>query len=74
MPEILKLCVCICLLHHAGGIPEKAGEIVCLENGMSIAQWFKFCIGVSIASSRGPICCSLIGPSYILVEVNVFCP
>ncbi|ONM23440.1 Histone-lysine N-methyltransferase ATX4 [Zea mays] len=55
----------ICLCHrlrmsvakfceHAGGIPEKAGEIVCLENGMSIAQWFKFCIGVggSIANTR----------------------
>ncbi|XP_062193896.1 uncharacterized protein LOC133897258 [Phragmites australis] len=46
----------ICLCHrlrmsvakfceHAGGPPEKAGEIVRVENGMSIAQWFKFCIG-----------------------------
>jgi len=49
----------ICLCHrlrmsvakfceHAGGTPEKAGEIVHVENGMTIAQWFKFCIGVSI--------------------------
>ncbi|PUZ71914.1 hypothetical protein GQ55_2G351500 [Panicum hallii var. hallii] len=55
----------ICLCHrlrmsvakfceHAGGTPEKAGEIVRVENGMTIAQWFKFCIGVggSIASTR----------------------
>ncbi|KAJ1290773.1 hypothetical protein BS78_02G269600 [Paspalum vaginatum] len=55
----------ICLCHrlrmsvakfceHAGGTPEKAGEIVRMENGMSIAQWFKFCIGVggSIANTR----------------------
>ncbi|CAL5082799.1 unnamed protein product [Urochloa decumbens] len=39
---------------HAGGTPEKAGEIVRMENGMTIAQWFKFCIGVegSIANTR----------------------
>ncbi|RLN32810.1 uncharacterized protein C2845_PM03G05990 [Panicum miliaceum] len=55
----------ICLCHrlrmsvakfceHAGGTPEKAGEIVRVENGMTIAQWFKFCIGVGgfIASTR----------------------
>ncbi|XP_062199450.1 uncharacterized protein LOC133901928 isoform X2 [Phragmites australis] len=55
----------ICLCHrlrmsvakfceHAGGPPEKAGEIVHVENGMSIAQWFKFCIGVggSIADTK----------------------
>ncbi|TKW34586.1 hypothetical protein SEVIR_2G315100v4 [Setaria viridis] len=55
----------ICLCHrlrmsvakfceHAGGTPEKAGEIVHVENGMTIAQWFKFCIGVagSIANTR----------------------
>lgn len=30
---------------HAGGPAEKAGEIV-LMNGMSIAQWFKYCAGV----------------------------
>ncbi|XP_066397696.1 uncharacterized protein [Miscanthus floridulus] len=55
----------ICLCHrlrmsvakfceHAGGTPENAGEIVRVENGMSIAQWFKFCIGVggSIANTR----------------------
>ncbi|WVZ65826.1 hypothetical protein U9M48_015128 [Paspalum notatum var. saurae] len=55
----------ICLCHrlrmsvakfceHAGGTPEKAGEIVRMENGMSITQWFKFCIGVggSIANTR----------------------
>lgn len=62
------------LVQHAGETPEKAGEIVRVENGMSIAQWFKFCIGVSITSSRGPICCSLISPSYILIELNAFCP
>ena len=48
MPEKLMFCTCICLLQHAGGTPENAGEIVRVENGMSIAQWFKFCIGVSI--------------------------
>lgn len=74
MPVKLKLCACICFLQHAGGTPEKAGEIVRMENGMSIAQWFKFCIGVSITSSHGPICFSLIGPSCILVELNAFCP
>jgi len=74
MPEKLKFCTCICLLQHAGGTPENAGEIVRVENGMSIAQWFKFCIGVSITSSSGPSCCSLIGPSYILIELNTFCP
>ncbi|KAM0862464.1 hypothetical protein ACQ4PT_045233 [Festuca glaucescens] len=31
---------------HAGGPAEKAGEIVLMENGMSIAYWFKYCVGV----------------------------
>ncbi|XP_044984443.1 uncharacterized protein LOC123451943 isoform X1 [Hordeum vulgare subsp. vulgare] len=31
---------------HAGGPAEKAGEIVLMENGMSIAHWFKYCVGV----------------------------
>ncbi|CAM0953007.1 unnamed protein product [Alopecurus aequalis] len=31
---------------HAGGPAEKAGEIVLVENGMSIAYWFNYCIGV----------------------------
>ncbi|KAM0862465.1 hypothetical protein ACQ4PT_045233 [Festuca glaucescens] len=30
---------------HAGGPAEKAGEIVLMENGMSIAYWFKYCVG-----------------------------
>ncbi|VAI21003.1 unnamed protein product [Triticum turgidum subsp. durum] len=31
---------------HAGGPAEKAGVIVLMENGMSIAHWFKYCVGV----------------------------
>uniref|UniRef100_A0ACD5XVK8 Uncharacterized protein n=1 Tax=Avena sativa TaxID=4498 RepID=A0ACD5XVK8_AVESA len=31
---------------HAGGPAEKAGEIVLMENGMSIAHWFRYCVGV----------------------------
>ncbi|CAN6218692.1 unnamed protein product [Urochloa humidicola] len=54
----------ICLCHrlrmsvakfceHAGGTPEKAGEIVRMENGMTIAQWFKFIgVGGSITNTR----------------------
>lgn len=70
MSENLKLYTCICLLQHAGGTPEKAGEIVFMENGMTISQWFKLCIGVSIRSS--PICCNLVGPSYLLLELRAF--
>jgi hypothetical protein len=57
LPEISKLCTCICLLQHVGGTLEKASEIVCKNNGLSIAQWFEFCIGVSITSGHGHICC-----------------
>lgn len=45
------------IAQHVGGTLEKAGEIVCKNNGLSIAQWFEFCIGVSITSSHGHICC-----------------
>ncbi|KAL6601411.1 hypothetical protein ACP70R_044631 [Stipagrostis hirtigluma subsp. patula] len=37
---------------HAGGPLEKAGEIVRVENGMSIEQWFKFCVGPEWASMK----------------------
>ncbi|KAL6844941.1 hypothetical protein ACP4OV_025600 [Aristida adscensionis] len=46
--------VCLChrlrmsvakFCEHAGGPSEKAGEIVRVENGMSIEQWLKFCLG-----------------------------
>jgi hypothetical protein len=45
------------------------------NEGVDFFFFFFFCdIGVSITSSRGPICFSLIGPSYILIELNTLCP
>ncbi|KAM0917414.1 hypothetical protein ACQ4PT_009526 [Festuca glaucescens] len=38
---------------HAGGPAEKAGEIVLMENGMSIAYWFKYCVGVCVICGYG---------------------
>ncbi|KAG8057737.1 hypothetical protein GUJ93_ZPchr0002g24613 [Zizania palustris] len=39
---------------HAGEPAEKAGGIVVMENGMTIGQWLKYCMGVgaSIADTK----------------------
>ncbi|XP_066160315.1 uncharacterized protein [Oryza sativa Japonica Group] len=36
---------------HSGGPAEKAGEIVIMDNGMTIVQWLKYCMGVGASIS-----------------------
>ncbi|KAF0905733.1 hypothetical protein E2562_008807 [Oryza meyeriana var. granulata] len=36
---------------HSGGPAEKAGEIVVMDNGMTIGQWLKYCMGVGASIS-----------------------
>ncbi|XP_040383333.1 uncharacterized protein LOC102721579 isoform X2 [Oryza brachyantha] len=36
---------------HSGGPAEKAGEIVVMDNGMTIGQWLKYCMGVGSSIS-----------------------
>ncbi|EEC85039.1 hypothetical protein OsI_32352 [Oryza sativa Indica Group] len=39
------------LVTHSGGPAEKAGEIVIMDNGMTIVQWLKYCMGVGASIS-----------------------
>jgi len=43
-----KVYVLISVHFQHSGSSANPGEAVCLENGMSVAQWRKLCFGVSV--------------------------